>query len=206
MTLKEILVATIQMAKEIQEKTGVMLSTDNITSIGLSVYIQASKDALTDKINGARNGKSAPAQEPKPVEKKVEKPATAKQIEVLKKINDRTGGKVLAEIVSKGIKTIDELSVKFASELITKFSKTPTATPLPKPTPTKEVPQKTETPTESITEKQIKYLYVLASKLGHGNGQAKDWLKSYFNVASLNTLTKAQAKKGIDALLTGQVN
>ncbi|MEW6558118.1 MAG: hypothetical protein AB1349_12345 [Elusimicrobiota bacterium] len=194
MTLKDVLLQVVKIAKEIQSETGFMFSSEAVVSLAQTVYNNALKDIRVELMNG--NGKlQAVGKNPSGV-----KLATEKQIALLQKIDKEQGGAVMNDLLSRGIRTTAGLTMTIASELITNFGKTPTATPPPKPTPTKEVPQKTETPTESITEKQIKYLYVLASKLGHGNGQAKDWLKNYFKVASLNALTKAQAKSGIDAL------
>jgi len=213
MTLKEILVSVVAMAKEIQQDTGVMLSTDNITSIGLSVYIQASKDALTDKINGQKSVRQSAGQA-------TGKLATEKQISLLLKIDKENSGAVMKDLLSKGIKTTAGLTMAIASELITKFGKgsgrksavkeTPKATaPAPTPQPRKPITPTTKTPLASasgqISEKQIKYLYYLANKLGHGNGQVNGWLKEHFKVDSLSDITKAQAKGGI-ASLQSQIN
>ena len=221
MTLKEILVSVVAMAKEIQQDTGVMLSTDNITSIGLSVYIQASKDAITDKINGfAKKPATATDGKPLPEQPATGKLATEKQISLLLKIDKENSGAVMKDLLSKGIKTTAGLTMAIASELITKFGKgsgrksavkeTPKATaPAPTPQPRKPITPTTKTPLASasgqISEKQIKYLYYLANKLGHGNGQVNGWLKEHFKVESLSDITRSQAKGGITSL-QGQMN
>ena len=212
MTLKDVLLQVVKIAKEVQAETGFMFSSEAVVSLAQTVYNNALKDIRTELING--NGKP-PHKQPT-----TGKLASEKQIALLLKIDKENSGAVMKDLLSKGIKTTAGLTMAIASELITKFGKgsgrksavkeTPKATaPAPTPQPRKPITPTTKTPLASasgqISEKQIKYLYYLANKLGHGNGQVNGWLKEHFKVDSLSDITKAQAKGGI-ASLQSQIN
>lgn len=217
MELKDALITAINTVKEVAKETGVSLSTDNITSAALSIFIQASKE--TKQYPVRQYPSKFPSKYPSKFPTKSGKLATEKQIGFLQKLDKANHGAIMKDLLAKGIKTTAGLTMDIASELITKFSKSPgqkAEAPvietkkqeviLPKETALEKVPVVLTPTGEKASEKQIKYLYVLASKLGHGNGKSNDYLKEYFKVAELGALTKAQAGKGITALLTKQMN
>lgn len=212
MTLKDVLVQVVKIAKEVQTETGFMFSSEAVVSLAQTVYNNALKDIRVELMNG--NGKGTYKQ-PGQVKGKL---ATEKQISLLQKIDKENGGAVMKDLLTRGIETTAGLTMAIASELITKFSKgsgRKAETPASETKKQEVAPQK-ETATEKLpvtpnptgekaSDKQIKYLWALAIKLGHGNGQTKGWLTERFKVASLNDLTKTQAKSGI-ASLQSQIN
>ena len=208
MTLKDVLLQVVKIAKEVQAETGFMFSSEAVVSLAQTVYNNALKDIRTELING--NGKP-PHKQPT-----TGKLASEKQIALLLKIDKENNGAVMKDLLSRGIKTTAGLTMAVASELITKFGKgsgRKAETPASETKKQEVAPQKETatvklpaTPTgEKISEKQIKYLYYLANKLGHGNGQANGWLKEHFKVESLSDITRSQAKGGI-ASLQSQMN
>lgn len=201
MTLKDVLLAVVKIAREIQTETGFMFSSEAVVSLAQTVYNNALKDVRVELMNG--NGKFAQ----KTAGQSAGKLATEKQISLLQKIDKENGGAIMKDLLSRGIKTTDGLTMAIASELITKFGKSKAGVPAPTtPAPQKiATPKSTPTATgEKVSDKQIKYLYVLANKLGH-NGKTGEWLKEHFGVVSLNDITKSQAKSGI-ASLQRQIN
>ena len=206
MTLKDALILAISTAREVQAEMGFMFSSEAIVSLSQTVFNNALKDIRTETING--NGKGTYKQPGQTAGKL----ATEKQISLLQKIDKENGGAIMKDLLAKGIKTTDGLTMAIASELITKFGKgsgkpvekkTTATTPIPasKETPRRETTESTD---EKASDKQIKFLYYLANKLGH-SGQVQNYLKEYFKVTQLNEVTKSQAKSGI-ASLQRQIN